>query len=69
MKSFLKTFAAALVLGALALMAEPNLNQNSALSANDWQFYLGSLGDYCEGCCAEQSFCCGLPYPCREGET
>jgi hypothetical protein len=50
--------AAGLTLGA------PALDARQEAHADQWQYFLGTQGAYCEGCC-RTGFCCTINAPCR----
>ena len=52
-------------LGALMVMGEAALRPEQAAHADNWQYYLSNLGEYCEGCCATGSLCCRFNDACR----
>lgn len=56
--------AAAGLLAAGGLLAEPLVRPRQSADAAAWQLYFGSEYNTCQGCC-RLSFCCGVNFPCE----
>jgi hypothetical protein len=52
--------------GALMVLGEATARPGQVARADDWQWYISNVGEYCEGCCSIQgSFCCRFSDACR----
>lgn len=56
--------AAASLLAAGGLLAEPLVRSRQSADAASWQLYFGSEYNSCQGCC-RLSFCCSVGLPCE----
>ena len=57
------TLAVPLLAAAALTLGAPAVDARQESHADQWQFFIGTQGAYCEGCC--KSLCCNIATPCR----